>query len=1587
MKSNYNRVILILSFIVTAMFIFGLGPQGVQADDVDVYMTTVKNTAMVVADDSGSMSFPVYDSTMDYANFMWWMRSADLGIDNKTLGEALLGDRKSDDNFWDRDKGAFNPNYPDRTDHQNHEYDRLDPDQIYLVSATSRSGFTLINYIDKNGDPQQKAQVGDFMEHWSTHNERDDYIDNPILVIRNASGNVWRLPEVAVDEGTESGGEIPIDLDVDMASLSIETEKDATDGKYYVIYPTTAIDICEDELPEGCKTSDRWYDVTWNYAGARLKNAQDVLVSDLQVDPRTGIVTDHGFLGHLRSAGYYFTGLFEQSGGAVDLTHSASAAELEDGRERVYLFATGNFLNFIKLVEDFDAKNPGTPPGVPSFAYNWAWTNICDKSAGTNEPSWSSQSTTILAFNPEVDNYGGTPVGDFLKGTITPPGSGGTGVAAIKVRFSYIDTEWCLSGTANDYVDLQDANGNSLLAIKGQSIRSGGRGGTGAAVSYDGGQTWTNTTAILDAGGYTEPLYTNSVRVVWHKGQSGKTCSGSDKGFKVTGFQFTTQEVSGSGTEAGDFFCSNGEDGYGLKIRTRNEIAKEVLHKIIDATSDSLIWGFNTFNSSPEAQLGTAINQVNAAVNNLGVSGGTPMSEALQDAYENNWAFFTDPAFADEAECAGKFIILMTDGYPNGDNDWDRINLDGSPVFNNTSNSYVDDDGWVGLDGEANYGDDVAKWMKTEATYKHTVHTIGFGLDHPLLQDMADSSEGIYITAFNEGQLINAFHSLSLAMTESQSFVAPVVSVDQANRTQSGDKIYTAFFRPEEGDYWVGNLKKYGLRLMTRSECGRTTSEWVVVGSDNQPATDCFGNFYPTSKSIWSQVADGGEAARGGVGALLKDSMPGPHPINVAQGGGWWDSRNMFTYDSDTDSMVRFIRDNITSTDLNVADDAERDKVVNFMYGYEFDVKNPADGSPTYKREWILGDMVHSEPTIIDYMDENNALEARFVVAGANDGLLHVFTDQPITLTNAAGNSENYDGGREIWAFVPEDLLGNLKNFGDPSQHYYFVDGFSSLHRSRSFNDDNTDTVRGVGEYYNKTLVFSERRGGNSYWALDVSKPNPMEWTVKWQVQGGGVMGTDPYYELEQTWSKPVFTRIQMPDDSFKDVVIFAGGYDSEEDGYPEAWEDDDEDGIKDAGESYTDTPGGTASTYDYFNPDMNEHGRGIYVVDLDDGSRVFKATYDSATVSTGVDQTYPEMKWSLPSDPTVVPLNLYRTATDFGFRKLLIYAPDVYGNIWKVVYDYTGAGETNKDWQVRRIFSANPGSNQAKALDAVFTSPSTVSTDWGRKMFYPPDVSYRGTSWSDDPVLFVGTGDRAHPRYMAYDPGTGAGYHDRFYVVADSEDPNKPSDDATYPLNETYLLNLTCDELENIGDVDQFGGYDPAVDDALRVMVRDVLFGLTDYPTIGQKARGWYRIMGKQGDCSQDSRDHMGEKVLSRPTLFFKVAYFTAFQPYFGDPCRPSGDALLYALDYDVGTAAFNLNLANDSGPDQVQDLSDTYGVVEDSTIASGVRVITRGGKAAGVFSAGGSIVGAGDKEGTGTSTSIPGPPGGASRILWETD
>jgi Tfp pilus tip-associated adhesin PilY1 len=286
-----------------------------------------------------------------------------------------------------------------------------------------------------------------------------------------------------------------------------------------------------------------------------------------------------------------------------------------------------------------------------------------------------------------------------------------------------------------------------------------------------------------------------------------------------------------------------------------------------------------------------------------------------------------------------------------------------------------------------------------------------------------------------EQQLTRSFADI---LSRGTSHVAPVVSVDEANRTQSGDKLYMAFFKPISDGYWQGNIKKYGLDFRARGDCGRDDPEWTVVDQFGEIAGDCDGLFIPSSRSFWSTENDGGYVDRGGVGERLLASMPGSDPVLPPTVGPYWDFRNIYTYKGAVDgSMVRFIHGNISNADLNVGEDYARFRIINFMYGYTYDSKATTNSDPKEKRQWILGDIIHSEPRIIDYIHPtDSSLDYRYIVVSANDGMLHVFDD-------ATGN--------ELFAFIPPDLLPRLQEFSSatPTSTCLTVLSNSSARRRR----------------------------------------------------------------------------------------------------------------------------------------------------------------------------------------------------------------------------------------------------------------------------------------------------------------------------------------------------------------------------------------------------------------------------------------------------------------------------------------------------------------------------------------------------------
>lgn len=238
--------------------------------------------------------------------------------------------------------------------------------------------------------------------------------------------------------------------------------------------------------------------------------------------------------------------------------------------------------------------------------------------------------------------------------------------------------------------------------------------------------------------------------------------------------------------------------------------------------------------------------------------------------------------------------------------------------------------------------------------------------------------------------------------------------------------------------------------------------------------------------------------------------------------------------------------------------------IINFALG---GVDQNKDGTVESARQCWLGDITNVVPVAVGkpiVIEDNLAGRTDFqtlfssrgqnptVYTGSNDGMFHAF---------------NLNTGHEVFAYVPPDLLPNLKTLYDnamaspdpsgftgqvenPANHIY---GISS---SPKVND-----VQFADGKWHTVIVSGMGPGGKNYFALDVTHPNGVS------DYNGAAWATDKRYDasvapfsllwhtrntaisasysptLGETWSLPAFGRIN--DGGAYKWVLFAGsGYD-----------------------------------------------------------------------------------------------------------------------------------------------------------------------------------------------------------------------------------------------------------------------------------------------------------------------------------------------------------------------------------------------------------------------------------------------------------
>lgn len=328
----------------------------------------------------------------------------------------------------------------------------------------------------------------------------------------------------------------------------------------------------------------------------------------------------------------------------------------------------------------------------------------------------------------------------------------------------------------------------------------------------------------------------------------------------------------------------------------------------------------------------------------------------------------------------------------------------------------------------------------------------------------------------------------------------------------------------------------------------------------------------------------------------------------------------------------------------------DRTTLINWVRGQDNFGDESSPGSPYTVRPSIHGDVLHSNPAVINYGRTSDQRDI-VIFYGANDGALHA----------AKGGRDDADG-YEMWGLVfPEHynklnrLRANTPIISPSTPKPYFVDGALTTY----FKDANADGQLTSGVSGDVAYLYATmRRGGRFMYALDVTNPDVP--SILWRKRS-----TDTgFSELGQTWSDVKTGKVNIRTISGgalteKAIAIFGGGYDpAAEDALP-------------------------ATT--------NTMGRAIYIVDAVTGDII-----KSFGPADGLTHAIPSAVTAMDRDGD-------------GYTDRF-YVGDTGGNLWRVdMYSGSasdGASGLTSSWTLSKIASiAGSGANARKFMGA----PSVV--------------------------------------------------------------------------------------------------------------------------------------------------------------------------------------------------------------------------------------------------------------------------------------
>ncbi len=390
------------------------------------------------------------------------------------------------------------------------------------------------------------------------------------------------------------------------------------------------------------------------------------------------------------------------------------------------------------------------------------------------------------------------------------------------------------------------------------------------------------------------------------------------------------------------------------------------------------------------------------------------------------------------------------------------------------------------------------------------------------LRPLAQNTGGKYITAANRQELKNELQAIAgIILEDVRQFSAAAVPAVQAD---DNDKVFSSSFQPVAGasGIWPGRmdafLKPVPLRQNgtpdTDANCNsdptvasRANCHLWEVGEElvNQAAAigSQFGTGDRQRRVYYRRVGPTGEGDT--LRRFLAPTSPADSPstrYDLWRGLGLISST---TLDESLLAADEVIHENNANTALT-----------SFYTPKTTDAGTPLDTSDDF--DYLLGDIFHASPLVIDQpenvkffrdnlKDDGAACDhdnpgyrcfflkhqnrRKMMIFGANDGLVHI-ADAGIRRGVDPFKDRYDDGtGREIVAFAPRATMPILysQNSGGPRQ--WSVDGppnvadvfIDPLADGSVFPEENDRQWRTVA-------VGGLRRGGRSYYALDITQPD-----------------------------------------------------------------------------------------------------------------------------------------------------------------------------------------------------------------------------------------------------------------------------------------------------------------------------------------------------------------------------------------------------------------------------------------------------------------------------------------------------------------